>query len=382
MNKILLPALLPSCFAVGVIAFGLIAPSAVFAAEPTNYLFVGDLNTGTLLRYNADLVSGSLALTPYGLNGNTADAAYITGQGVTEGVHGTGDTLITSQHLNGQWNISRFDRFTGAFINYVTPQIFQGIGNIALTNDAKTVYVPDEAGNRLYAINVATGAVINSVAMSGVHDVQIGPDGFIYAAAYGANSGVRRYSADLTSFSQIIAPSASPGNANTLYRPAGMVISGNTLYVAQNILGTGSSVFKYQLNGSSAATFDSKVSSSLLTFTFGMEEGPDGDLYIAVPGTFGGQSGQNRIVKVDLASNFSQSAVTAALTYPGTNPSSTYINDDTNVIWPKYIKFSTNFAQANDPGNPLAAPEPGSLALLLPLMGVVKMVLKRRKSQK
>ena len=371
-----------SCLMVGAFALG--SPLAARAAEPTDFLFVGDLKTGTLLRYGVSSIGGSLALTPYGLNGNLNDAAYIVGQGVTEGVHGTGNTLITSQHVGNTWYISRFDRFTGAFINHVSAQTFGGIGNIALTNDAKTVYVPDESGNKLYRIDVATGTVLSSVTMAGVHDIQIGADGFIYAAAYSRNSGVIRFSADLSTSTTIVAPAttselASPG-PTTLYRPAGMVVTGSTLYINQNILGTGASVFKYDLNGGSPATFNAKVSSPLLAFTFGMEQGPDGNLYIAVPGTYPGANGSDLIAKVTVANIFSNSTVSTALTYPGTVNSTTYTSDDTNIIQPKYIKFSQNFAQANDPG---VAPEPGSIALFLtaglPLAGLV--ARRRRKNR-
>ena len=347
------------------------------AAAPTNFLFIGDLNTGTLLRYDAEVVGGNISLTPYGLNGNTSDPAYIIGQGVTEGVHGTGNTLITSQHIGSTWYISRFDRETGAFINHVSAQTFGGIGNLALTNDAKTAYVPDEAGDRLWRIDIATGVVLSSVAMTGVHDVQIGADGFIYATAYRGSSGVRRYSADLSSFAQIVAD-----GDNGLNRPAGVVISGNTLYVAQNSQTINAKVYQYTLNGSSAATYNTQVTSSLLSFSFGMEMGPDGNLYVAVPGTFTGQGGPNQIVELNLSNGFSQAntAVTSALTFNGTDSSSTYKGAQTSVIWPKYIKFSSNFAQANDPG--YTAPEPGSIALFLtaglPLAGVV--VRRRRRA--
>lgn len=349
--------------------------SAAHAAEPSQFLFVGDLNTGTLLRYSAD--AGPSFLTPYGLNGNTSDPAYIVGQGVTEGVHGTGNTLITSQNLNGTWHISRFDRFTGAFIGYVSPQPFKGIGNIALTNDAKTVYVPDEADSTLYRVDVATGNVLAAVPMNGVHDVQIGADGFIYATAYNGNSGVRRYSADLSAFDQIVLP-----GANGLNRPAGVVVSGNTLYVAQNSQTQNASIYQYTLNGSNAATYQTQLTSSLLSFSFGMELGPDNNLYVAVPGTYTGQGGPNRIVQIDLTNGFSSSSpASTAILYSGTNPSTTYTSTSTNVIWPKYIKFSSNFATANDPGVAATAPEPGTFALLTlgTLAGAGSLIVRRKR---
>lgn len=369
----MIKTVLLSCLAAGTLTLLLAAPRSASAAAPSQFLFVGDLKTGTLLRYNAD--PGANYLTPYGLNGNLADPAYIVGAGVTEGVHGTGNTLITSQHLGNTWNVSRFDRNTGAFISHVTSQTFGGIGNLALTNDAKFVYVPDEANNTLYRIDVATGAVLSSVAMTGVHDVQIGADGFIYATAYSGNSGVRRYTADLGSFAQIVAP-----GANGLTRPAGVVVSGSNLYVALNSTTQPSKIYRYVLDGNNAAAFDTTVTSSLLSFSFGMEKAADGNLYIAVPGSFIGAGGPNQIVKVDLTGTgtFSASSATVALTYPGTTDSTTYTSAATNIIWPKYIKFSTNFAQANDPG---IAPEPGSIALFLtaglPIAGIV--VRRRRR---
>ncbi|MBC7805152.1 MAG: hypothetical protein H7145_03275 [Akkermansiaceae bacterium] len=354
-----------------------IAQGTAQAAEPSDFLFVGDLRTGTLFRYGAENINGTLAFTPYGLNGNTTDPAYIANQGVTEGVHGTGNTLITSQKIGNDFRISRFDRATGAFISFVSPQVFAGIGNLALTNDATTTYVPDESGNRLYRVDVATGNILSSAAMTGVHDVQIGADGFIYATAYSGNSGVRRYTADLSSFAQIVAP----GN-NGLTRPAGVVVSGNTLYVAQNSQTVNAKVYKYTINGNNTATYDTQVTSSLLSFSFGMEQGPDNNLYVAIPGTFTGQGGPNQIAKLDLTNGFSQAntVVTTAILYPGVNSSPTYTSTASNVIWPKYIKFSSNFAQANDPGVAIVVPETGSIVLLLtgglPLVG---MVLRRRK---
>ena len=358
----------------GTLAAGLLAPRTAHA-EPSQFLFVGDLKTGTLLRYNAD--PGASFLTPYGLNGNLSDPAYITGQGVTEGVHGTGNTLITSQNLNGTWHISRFNRFTGAFVGYVSTKTFGGIGNLALTNDATTVYVPDESGNTLYRIDVATGNVLSSTAMTGVHDVQIGADGFIYATAYKGGNGVRRYKADLSSYDQIVAP-----GANGLDRPAGVVVSGNNLFVAQNSQTQPSSVYRYTLNGGNAATYQTQVTSSLLSFSFGMEMGPDNNLYIAVPGSFIGAGGPNQVVKIDLTNGFSSSSpASVAIAYPGTTNSTTYTSASTNIIWPKYIKFSSNFAPANDPGalNITAAPEPGSVSLLgVGFVGMVGMIARRK----
>ncbi len=351
----------------------------VWAAEPNNFLFVGDLKTGTLFRYSADPAGSSLALTPYGLNGNTSDPAYIVGQGVTEGVHGTGNTLITTQKIGNTFRLSRFDRNTGAFIGFVTSKVFSGIGNLALTNDAKTAYVPDESANTLYRVDIATGAILSQVSMTGVHDVQIGADGFIYASAYSGNSGVRRYSADLGSVSQIVAP-----GANSLTRPAGMVISGNTLFVAQNSQTQNAQVYQYTINGNNTATYNTQVTSSLLSFSFGMEKGPDGNLYVAVPGSYTGQGGPNQIVKLDISNGFSQAntAATTAILYPGTGTSTTYTSTATNTIWPKYIKFSSNFAQANDPGF-IVVPESGSIALLLigsvPIVGLVALRRKRSK---
>lgn len=352
-----------------------------------DFLYVGDLKTGTLLRYSATMVNGSLEFAPFGINGNTTDPAYIANDGVTEGVHGTGNTLITSQITGGSFRLSRFDRVTGSFVNFVTPQTFGGIGNLALTNDAKYAYVPDESASRLYRVDVATGTVI-STPMSGVHDVQIGPDGNIYATAYSANSGVRMYKPDFSEFSpgvnfvQVVAP-----GANGLTRPAGVVVSGNTLYVAQNKVSITSQVLKYTLNGDAPATFVGEVTSDLLSFTFGMEMGQDNNLYVAIPGTFYQNAGPNQIVKIDLSLPFgTSSAVSQAILYPGTANEGTYntnanpSDDQVNVIWPKYIKFSSNFAQANDPGF-VVIPESGSIALLLaggaPLAGIV--AIRRRK---
>lgn len=345
--------------------------------QAQDFLYVGDLKTGSLLRYSAILNNGSLSFSPFGLNGNTSDPAYITNAGVTEGVHGTGTTLITSQQIGANnFRLSRFSRATGAFINFVTSQQFAGIGNLAVTNDAQYAYVPDESGNRLYRVNIATGAT-NSVAMSGVHDVQIGPDGYVYATAYSKNSGVVRFSADLSSSSLIVAP-----GADGLTRPAGVVVSGNTLYVAQNKTSPTSQVHKYTLNGDAPATHVAQATSDLLSFSFGMEMGQDSNLYIAVPGSYLNPINANQIVKMNLSGTFGPATTSSvAILYPGTVNGNTYEpgDDQANVIWPKYIKFSSNFAQANDPG--FVIPEVGSIALLLtgglPLLGVV--VARRRK---
>ncbi len=50
-----------------------------------------------------------------------------------------------------------------------------------------------------------------------------------------------------------------------------MVISGNTLYVALNSQTTNAKVYQYTLNGSNTATYNTQVTSSLLSFSFGME---------------------------------------------------------------------------------------------------------------
>ncbi len=83
-----------------------------------------------------------------------------------------------------------------------------------------------------------------------------------------------------------------------------------------------------------------------------------------------------------MKNGFSQAntVATSALTFAGTTTGTTYQGAQTSVIWPEYIKFITNFAQANDPG--YTAPEPGSITLFLtaglPLAGVV--VRRRRRT--
>src|SRR5262249_29312198 len=95
---------------------------------------------------------------------------------------------------------------------------------IALSLDGSTLYAADDAQNFIDAYNTTTKALVFSVSTQASHDVRVGPDGSVYATHFNHNTGVLKFSPNLVSVTQFIAP-----GDNGLSCPSGMTfdLAGN-----------------------------------------------------------------------------------------------------------------------------------------------------------
>lgn len=280
---------------------------------------------------------------------------------------------------------------TDGTINVLNPNnsahTFNNIGNVVITHDGKYLYAPEEGGNVIDKIDLATGKIVASTAFTGAHDLAIAADGTIYAAAYNHNDassqGVWALPPDLSSKTQLIAY-----NDNGLTAPSGMSIAADgSLYVQQNRGSGPDGVYHYHITGSgvsAVATFDSGsslTSSSSLHFTFGNNIGPDGNLYIAVLGGASGRAGNagytNGVYKFDTTTRAVSRVIDGGVDsgVPG-GPS--------GLQSPKYLQFGFNFVPSDDPGAP-PVPEPSGIMMgagFLSVMGGGLLRMRRRKSRK
>ena len=140
------------------------------------------------------------------------------------------------------------------------------------------------------------------------HDVAVGPDGSVYATHFQNNTGVLKFSPNLTTFTKFV----NPGD-HGLKQPSGMVVdaSGN-LWVSNIGTGTGAFVNEYDSSGTflrSVATNDKPI---------GLALGPgDGNIYVA-------EFGSNTIGKIEGGVR------------------TTFIDRPNAGISPKYLEFTEN----------------------------------------
>lgn len=339
----------------------------------TDFLYITDYGGGNLDRYSFNynsLTHTISGLTPDGLNGSTTNAVFIAG-GIKEGIQGTHNDIIVV--ATGGNSLVRYD-LNGHVIGAIpiltsggSPYTLNGVGNVIITPDGKFMYVPEATAGKIDKIDMLTGKIVTSVNFAGAHDILLGPDGTLYAAAYtGSNSGssgVWTFDSNLGSKTQLIAS----GN-NGLTAPTGLSMKGSVLYVNQNVAPTSAnSVYEYSIGSAGplhTATFLNHFSSANLQFIFGSDFGPDGNLYIA---SLGGASGRNDPGHTDGVYEFNTTTDVTSLFIagePGTSVNANGPAGPSGLYSPKYLQFGTNFISANDPGAPaIHTPEPGTVAL-------------------
>ncbi len=352
----------------GIVALSLAARMAIASGD---YLYVGDYYNQSLDRYAYSLdANGNLTLTAAGTTAGSA--VFITG-GIKEGLQGTNDDLIVV--TGGGATLTRYD-FNGNVIGQIavknangTAHTFAGIGNVAITSDGKYLYAPEETNSVIDKVDLATGTIVATASLAGAHDVAIGADGTVYGAGYANNTGVVTFDANLDSSSknQLIA-----AGLDGLTRPSGMSIdSSGSLYVMQNENGNGASVadgvYHFNISGSGTSATASLLSdptNTALKFSFGTAIGPDGNLYIATLGDFNGRNStySNGVYEYNINTQAVTEAVVGGTNFTGTAGSLTGSTPGPSGLYgPKYLKFSTNFVNANDAG---LVPEPSTFAIL------------------
>lgn len=357
------------------------------AADFTGFLYVSDYKAANLDRYSYTYNSSTNTIsniTPAGYGGNTSNATFITG-GIKEGLQGTHNDIIIVN--TGGASLTRYDMNGNAIgtINVKngdgTAHTFSGIGNVVITHDGKYLYAPEESGNKIDKIDLATGKIVASIAFAGAHDLAIAADGTLYAASYSQNNGVFVLPSDLSSKTLLIAPSD-----NGLTSASGIsVASDGSLYIQKNQGSGPDGVYHYLISGSgtsATATFDagsSLTSSSALHFTFGNNIGPDGNLYIAALGGASGRSGNTTYTDGVYMFNTSTLAVSRVID-GGVN--SGVPGGPSGLESPKYLQFGFNFVPADDPGAP-GVPEPSGVLMGVSFVGMIggsMLRMRRRRS--
>lgn len=365
--------------------------SVAQAADFTGFLYVSDYKAATLDRYRYNYHQATNLIDniiPYGFNGNTSSAVFVSSS-IKEGLQGTLNDIIVVN--TGGNSLTRYD-LNGHNVGNITvtnannsSHTFNGIGNVVITKDGKYLYAPEEGGNLIDKIDLATGKIVAFTSFTGAHDLAIASDGTIYAAAYNKNDatsqGVYVLPPDLSSKTRLIAY-----NDNGLTSPAGIsVASDGSLYIQQNVhnnvagtAGGPDGVYHYKLTGTgitATAAFDattSLTSSSNLHFTFGNNIGPDGNVYIAALGGASGRGGNSGytdgIYKFDTSiPNPTSAAVSLSIAGGIDSGSSGGLG---GLQSPKYLQFGFNFVPAADPGGP-PVPEPSGVVAGLGFLGML-----------
>lgn len=364
-----------------------VSPLAHADLLTTGLLYVADYGKSELDRYQYtfDQTTGAITgMTPDGIGGSTTNAYFLGGSSnpIKEGLQGTSDDLIVvvGAHGNTATTLERYS-LDGTYIGTV-PVDFSvynngnvGIGNVAITADGRYEYAPLETANEIVKIDLVTGAIVDSYAFTGAHDVAIAPNGDIYASDYASGSPkIIRLTSNLT-FIQNLVTAAPNGVAN--WRPSGLSVAADgSLYVDDNTSGGGDdSVLHYTFTnngGVLTANYDSTKSyigsstNNRLEFTFGNNIGPDGNLYIAALGG-GGNVFSTRSGYVDGVYEFNTSTDSVSQFITGYTEKSGP-SGPSGLEAPKYLQFDTNFVKAPDAG---LVPEPGTTALMFAGLGAL-----------
>ncbi len=367
------------CLKALALGFGL---ASFASATQAGYLYVSDYGKSELDRYqytydkNTNTVT---SITPYGINGNTSNAYFLGGGSapVKEGIHGTNTDIILvgGSHGSAATVLSRYT-FDGKLIGTI-PVNFSaynggnvGIGNALVTSDGKYMYAPLEAGNAVVKISLANGAIVNSFAFTGAHDVALAANGDVYVANYNASGAkVIRLDANLGNAQNLVTSSNYGGTGG--FRPSGLSVAADgSLYVNNNTRGGYDSVLHYTLSGSTA-TYDSTKSyigsstNNSLEFTFGSDIGPDGKVYIAALGGGGNNGFNTRAGYQDgiyALNPLTQTVIQAILGHTEGGA-----NGPSGLSAPKYLQWDINFSTADDAGY---LPEPGTLPLMAGVLAV------------
>ncbi len=260
---------------------------------------------------------------------------FIGGGGGGEGlaclmIGGVGELFVAN---NGP-TINIYDPTSGAFVR----QFASGLGQVAalsLSPDGSLLYAADYGFGKIDAFRTTDGSLAYSVNTDASHDVRVGNDGSVYAADF-RFTGVLKFNASLSTSATFIAR-----GDNGLTGPAGMTFdkSGDLWVSNFTSSASASAVYEYGTTGTTG-NFIRMVSnqpSNLLFEPFGLDVGPDKNIYVAV---FGSDS----VSMIDVAG--------------GTYGVSQFIATPIAGDRPKYLAFTENCVIAT------SVPEPGGLLLL------------------
>ena len=362
------------------IAFPGSVPQARADVINTGMLYVADYGKSVLDRYQYtydQTLNSITSIGPYGIGGNTTNAFFLgsSTMPIKEGIQGTSDDLITviGSHGNTATTLERVS-LSGVPLGAI-PVDFSaynggnvGIGNVAITADGKYMYAPLETANSIVKIDLTDGAIVDSYAFTGAHDVAIAANGDVYAADYSSGTPkVIRLNSNLVYQQDLV--TALPAGVTGTFDPTGISIAADgSIYIDNNTKTGSDSVFHYTFTssgGTLTAHYDSpgsyigNSSTYALDFTFGNNIGPDGNLYIADLG--GGGSGSFSVKNgyVDGVDELNTTTDTVSQFIQGFTETGGSVGSS-GLSAPKYLQFDTNFVDAPDAG---LVPEPGTIAL-------------------
>jgi hypothetical protein len=276
-----------------------------------------------------------------------------------EAIRCTTTYLYVADNTNGL--IHQYNRQTGALMPFtvVPGHTFAGIDGMCFSPDGRYLYVAETTTGQFDRIDLLSNIIDKTLSFPSAYDIRVAPDGSVYVDAAGAipQKGIWHYDA---AFNLIGSGALIPGNdvqgGLTLNQPTGLALDAKgNLWVA-NADADASKNFIREYNSSGAfvrqvANPTSGTQSGFLYVPFGIDFGPNGDLFAAVFGT-------NRITEI--------SATNLAL--------SSFISPPDAGNGPKFPAFESNCVAD-------AAPEPSSL-LLAASAGLVALVSKLRRRGK
>jgi WD40 repeat protein len=194
-------------------------------------IFVANFGDGTIKRFDDA--------------GNLIPGTYITGLGSSEGV---ACIKLSSNELyvaNNSGTIHVFDLATGAPITSFAVAGAQSIAAMSFSIDGSVLYAADYGAGMIFGVNPnSPHNVIYHAPTTASHDVRVGPDGYVYATHFLNQTGVVRFSKDLTTSTQFVAY-----NDHGLARAGGLAFDGSGNLWVTDFTNPGAFISEYQNSG-------------------------------------------------------------------------------------------------------------------------------------
>jgi hypothetical protein len=260
-----------------------------------------------------------------------------------------------------------------------------------MATDGTYLYVAEQGHNVIDKIQLSTGAIVAQYSLSGAHDVALAPDGLLYAAGYLGNAGIIVINpTTMTQVGSVPLIANGADGTGTISRPTGLSFTGTatnyTLYAQSNVQAQNTGkigIFTITnslgtTSGTPALGTTTFITPGNLSFTFGNNIGPDGNLYIADLGDGSGTSMEgvtDGVYEYNITSDTTGTYLAGYNQTGSSIPSPATTANDGVLVAPKYVVFNTDFTTNLDQG---ITPEPGAVALFASL-GVAFIAVRRRR---
>ena len=291
------------------------------------------------------------------------------------------DLFVSSFTQN---SVRRYDEATGNFLG-----TFIAAGSGGLSAPHRALFGPDGAfyvasanNDRILRYDGVTGAFLGIFASAPQLDYPVdmlwGPDGNLYVSSQ-LNDSIVRFNGSTGAFIDVFVPSGSGG----LGGPSGIQFFGSDLFVAGRF-----SNAAYRYDGLTGA-FELEIGTGVLPTAFGLDFGPDGNLYVASGGgqrvmKFNPISGANLGTFVASGSGGLSGAIGAEFGTTGQLYVASFNTDSIKAYDGTTGAYLADRVAAGSGGldSPnyftVAVPEPATIALLGCAMG--SMALRRRRT--